>query len=128
MALELTGKVFQVLPLETGEGKNGQWKKQFFILDFMEGNYPKKVSISAWGEKTDLLRNLLPGAEVKVSFNVESREYNGKWYTDVKAWRIELQAAGSSNNPPTNDIPPFDEPAMASGNGFNGAAENDLPF
>ncbi len=129
MALELTGKVSQVLPLETGEGKTGQpWKKQFFILDFMDGNYPKKVSISVWGDKTDSLRNMQPGTEVKVSFNVESREYNGKWYTDVRAWKIEIPAPGSSSNPPSHDIPAFDEPAMSSGNGFNGPADNDLPF
>lgn len=128
MALELTGKVSQILPLETGEGKTGTpWKKQFFILEFMDNNYPKKVSISVWGDKTDALKSIQPGTNVKVSFNVESREYNGRWYTDVKAWRIESQGAGS-NNAPSNDIPAFDEPAMSSGNGFNGAPDNDLPF
>jgi hypothetical protein len=124
MALEITGKVAQILPLETGEGKNGQWKKQFFILDFMEGNYPKKVSISVWGDKTDSLRNILPGANVKVSFNVESREYNGRWYTDVKAWRIETV---SGNQPAPSQGGNFDEPAFSSEN-FSSGAENDLPF
>ena len=127
MALEITGKVAQILPLETGEGKNGQWKKQFFILDFMDGNYPKKVSISVWGDKTDALRSVQPGTNLKVSFGVESREYNGRWYTDIKAWRIETVGAGSVEAP-SNDIPAFNEPAMSSGNGFNGAPDNDLPF
>jgi Domain of unknown function (DUF3127) len=127
MALEITGKISQILPLETGESKNGQWKKQFFILDFMDGNYPKKVSISVWGDKTDSLRNLLPGADVKVSFNVESREYNGRWYTDVKAWRIEAAGAGAPANSgaPGNSIPDFAEPTFS---GDNNGSDNDLPF
>lgn len=125
MALEITGKVIQILPLETGEGKNGQWKKQFFILEYMDGNYPKKLSVSVWGDKTESIRNLQPGANVKVSFNVDSREYNGRWYTDVRAWKIETGGAGSA---PSNDAPAFDEPAMSDSNGFNGAPDNDLPF
>ncbi len=121
MALEITGKLSQILPLETGEGKNGPWKKQFFVVEFMDGNYPKKVSMSLWGDKTDLLRNFQPGKDVKVSFNVESREYNGKWYTDVRAWRIE--AAGAASGVPANDAPPFEEHAYTPG-----APDNDLPF
>lgn len=126
MALEITGKVIQILPLETGEGKNGQWKKQFFIMEYMDGNYPKKLSVSVWGDKTESIRNLQPGANIKVSFNVDSREYNGRWYTDVRAWKIETGGAASA---PSNDTPAFDEPAMSDSNGFNGAPDNnDLPF
>jgi len=125
MALEITGKVIQILPLETGEGKNGQWKKQFFILEYMDGNYPKKLSVSVWGDKTESIRNLQPGANIKVSFNVDSREYNGRWYTDVRAWKIETGGAASA---PSNDAPAFDETAMSDSNGFNGAPDNDLPF
>jgi len=129
MALEITGKISQILPLETGESKNGQWKKQFFILDFMDGNYPKKVSISVWGDKTDSLRNMLPGSDVKVSFNVESREYNGRWYTDVKAWRIEAAGAvapGTNGGAPANNaIPDYAETTF---NGDNNGSDNDLPF
>ncbi|MBK7971490.1 MAG: DUF3127 domain-containing protein [Bacteroidetes bacterium] len=126
MALEITGKVIQILPLETGEGKNGQWKKQFFIMEYMDGNYPKKLSVSVWGDKTESIRNLQPGANIKVSFNVDSREYNGRWYTDVRAWKIETGGAASA---PSNDTPSFDEPAMSDSNGFNGAPDNnDLPF
>ncbi len=127
MALEITGKISQILPLETGESKNGQWKKQFFILDFMDGNYPKKVCISAWGDKTDSLRNLLPGSDVKVSFNVDSREYNGRWYTDVKAWRIEAAGATAPGTQAAsgNQVPDFAESTF---NGDSNGSDNDLPF
>lgn len=125
MALEISGKVIQILPLETGEGKNGQWKKQFFIMEYMDGNYPKKLCVSVWGDKTDAVRTMQPGSNVKVSFNVDSREYNGRWYTDVRAWRIEAQGAGAA---PSNDTPNFDEPAMSGGGSFSNGPDNDLPF
>ena len=124
MALEISGKIIQVLPLETGEGKNGQWKKQFFVMEYMDGNYPKKLSVSLWGDKTDVARNLNPGTPVKVSFNVDSREYNGRWYTDVRAWRVEVQTGGAPAS--GNDIPTFEEPA-AFGSPGDGS-DNDLPF
>jgi hypothetical protein len=124
MALEITGKVNQILPLETGEGKNGPWKKQFFIVEFMDGNYPKKVCVSLWGDKTDVLRNMQPGKDVKVSFNVESREYNGRWYTDVRAWKVDV-LSGSATGAPGNDGPPFEEPAFQ---GSGSGPDNDLPF
>ena len=125
MALEITGKIFSILPLETGEGKNGKqpWKKQYFILDYMDGNYPKKVSIQVWGDKTDALRNLQPGSDVKVSFNVESREFNGRWYTDVKAWKIETGSASQSSAP--SSIPDYAETTFS---GDPGSPDNDLPF
>ena len=128
MALEITGKVFQILPMETGEGKNGPWKKQHFIVEYMDGNYPKKVSVMAWGDKADMLKNLQPGTEVKVAFNVESREYNGRWYTDVKAWRIEL-SSGTQPNTGSGEVPAFAEPNFNSDNGpSSNGPENDLPF
>ncbi|MFM8950551.1 MAG: DUF3127 domain-containing protein, partial [Bacteroidota bacterium] len=76
-SLELSGKVIQILPMESGEGRTGQqWKKQYFVIEYMDGNYPKKVCIMLWGDKTDILKSVQVGSDVKVSFNVESREYN----------------------------------------------------
>lgn len=128
MALEISGKVSQVLQLETGEGKNGPWKKQSFIIEFMDGNYPKKLSIQAWGDKTDAIRNLQQGDDVKVAFNIESREYNGRWYTDVKAWKIEAQGSGASQNPSGESASAFAEPDFGSSGSGNSDIENDLPF
>ena len=92
--MQLTAKLIQLLPLQTGTGKNGQWKKQDIIVE-TEGTYPKKVCISIWGDKIN--ESVLKlGSQLAISFDVESREYNGKWYTDVKAWKIE--AAGAVKN------------------------------
>jgi hypothetical protein len=88
MALELNGSVIAILPEQTGTGKNGVWVKQDFIIETVE-QYPKKVCFSAWGDKATIIKNFSIGTKVKVSFNPESREYNGKWYTDLRAWKIE---------------------------------------
>ena len=85
--MELKAKLIQLLPLQTGEGKNGTWKKQEIIVE-TEGQYPKKVCVSIWGDKAD--ESLLQiGNMLTISFDVESREFNGRWYTDVKAWKVE---------------------------------------
>jgi len=103
--MELTATLIQLLPLQKGVGKNGEWKKQEIIVQ-TEGQYPKKVCISIWGDKINE-RVLQVGSQLNISFDVESREYNGRWYTDVKAWKVEPATAstGSSaySDPPPND-------------------------
>jgi mRNA-degrading endonuclease HigB of HigAB toxin-antitoxin module len=86
--MEITGTLIQVLTPQTGTGKNGQWKKQDFIIETTD-MYPKKVCLAAWGDKIDISKFNV-GQTVKASFDVESREYNGKWYTDVKAFNLQL--------------------------------------
>jgi hypothetical protein len=86
--MEITGTLMHVLTPQTGTGKNGQWKKQDFVIETTD-MYPKKICMSAWGEKIDISKFSL-GQSVKASFDIESREYNGKWYTDVKAFNLQL--------------------------------------
>ena len=88
MALEINGKVIEILTLQTGETPNGTWKKQQFIVETL-GEYPKKICFQVWGDKTEIVSNLKDGDRVKVNFRLESREYNEKWYTDAAAWKIE---------------------------------------
>ncbi len=85
--MEISGTLIQVLTPQTGTGKNGQWKKQDFIIETTD-MYPKKICIAAWGDKIDISKFSI-GQTVKASFDVESREYNGKWYTDVKAFNLQ---------------------------------------
>jgi hypothetical protein len=120
--MEITGKLIQLLPEETGEGRNGTWKKQGFIIE-TEEQYPKKVCIIAWGDKIDL-NSFQINEKVTASINIESREFNGRWYTDVKVWRLIKASSeragdpGSENIPPGTEIPP--EPEEHS--------TDDLPF
>ena len=116
--MQLTAKLIQLLPLQTGTGKNGQWKKQDIIVE-TEGQYPKKVCISIWGDKIKA-EVLQPGAMLNISFDVESREYNGKWYTDVKAWKIDAAGAAKIDSSGNDGQEYFDEGQMES--------KEDLPF
>lgn len=109
--MELKGKLLQLLPLQTGEGKNGPWKKQEIIIETTEGQFPKKICISVWGDKINESMLKL-GNDLKVSFDIESREYNSRWYTDVKAWKIELAGSDSASGfaPQSNsDFPSIDQ-------------------
>ena len=117
--MQLTAQLVPVLPLQTGAGKNGQWKKQDIIVE-TEGQYPKKVCVSIWGDKINE-QVLKVGSMLNISFDVESREYNGRWYTDVKAWRVEpgSGAAAADGSGPI-DQPHFEEGAMEE--------KDDLPF
>jgi hypothetical protein len=86
--MQLTAKLLTLLPIQTGKGKNGDWKKQDFIVETSD-DYPKKICISIWGDKINP-SVLVINNELKIDFDIESREYNGRWYTDLKAWKIEM--------------------------------------
>ena len=97
MALEITGTLWKIQAEQTGVSKNGSWVKRDFILETDE-QFPKKVCIAAWGDKVEDLKKIKPGDKLKVAFNVESREYNDRWYTDIKAWKIDrLQVTITDN-------------------------------
>lgn len=87
MTLELTGKIIQVLPEQSGTSQRGPWRKQEYVIE-MPGEYPKQVCFMAWGDKVDEF-GIQEGQELTVHFDLQSREYNGRWYTDVKAWKIQ---------------------------------------
>lgn len=90
----ITATLIQILPIQIGMSKNGQWRKQDIIVE-TNGQYPKKICVSIWGDK--IIENQLQiGNSLTISYELESREYNGKWYTDVKAFKIEVV-----NNPLT---------------------------
>jgi hypothetical protein len=125
MALELTGKLIQVMPEQSGTGKAGPWTKQEFVIETLD-QYPRKVCFNFWNEKAGVLKTLQEGDLVKVSFNAESRDYNGRWYTDLKAWKLETQGKSTDdhldNSAKSKDV--SEEPTS-----FSSAPDaDDLPF
>lgn len=118
--MQLTAKLTQLLPLQTGSGKNGEWKKQDIIVE-TGGQYPKKICVSVWGDKIDA-NKLKPGNMLKIDFDIESREYNSRWYTDVKAWKIEVEGAGSQQE--SGSAPEYVAPAVD----MSTQSDDDLPF
>ena len=121
--MELSGKVVKILDEQSGQGQNGTWRKQEVIVE-TEGQYPKKVCIAVWGDKIDQF-NLQENDLINAHINIESREYNGRWYTDVKAWRIDKQQGGQpsddfiADSGQGSDFPPPSAPMPD---------EDDLPF
>lgn len=122
MDIQLQGKVVQILDEQSGEGKNGSWRKRNFILE-IPGKYPKKVCITQWGDNIDQ-QAVQIGINITVSVDIQSREYNGNWYTDIKAWRVE-QGTGEHNAPEIP--PPSTESFEIDTQAFN-AIDDDLPF
>jgi|JI10StandDraft_1071094.scaffolds.fasta_scaffold714002_2 hypothetical protein len=88
--MQITAKIHHLLKLQSGEGKNGPWKKQDIIVE-TEGEFPKKICISCWGDMSENELLKATGESLLFSINIESREFNNKWYTDVKAWKIEFE-------------------------------------
>ncbi len=134
MGNEIIGKVIQVNAEFAGKSTRGDWKKRDLIIETIE-QYPKKVCVLCFGDKADQVANYQPGTELRIAFNLESREFNSKWYTDVRAWKIDISSGGggSSNSNSnsnsynqaapsySNQSAPSEMPAASQGN-------DDLPF
>lgn len=90
--MELKGKIIQVLPQQSGVSKSGNaWKKQEYVLETLD-SYPKKVKFDFFGDKVDQFP-LEIGNTVTISYDIESREFNGRWYTEIHAYKAEVDSA-----------------------------------
>jgi hypothetical protein len=95
--MEINGKIIELLPEKSGESAKGTWRKQEYILETGD-QYPKKICFMVWSDKIDELA-IKEGENLVVSIDLESREYNGRWYTDVKAWKVTRAGAAADNIP-----------------------------
>jgi hypothetical protein len=130
--MEIIGKLIQKMPMQSGISKTGNsWQKQEFVIETLE-QYPRKICANLWGERTAVLETLNIDDKIVMSFDLESREFNGKWYTDVKASKIEPVTTNSqpiqqtvstaSAAMPVNELPEEFETYTAEDMG------DDLPF
>jgi len=123
--MEINGKIIEVLEEKSGESAKGGWRKQEYILETQD-QYPKKICFMVWGDKIDDF-GIKENQDLEVSIDIESREYNGRWYTDVKAWKVAHKDAGASNatEPSGNATPPpVEEPLGLD----EESSVDDLPF
>lgn len=116
--MEIQVKVVEVLAPQTINKKDGtQTTKGAFIGETF-GQYSKKVKFDVMGDKYEqIMHPVVTGNSIQVSFDVESREWQGKWYTDLKVWRTvnlqgvqqapQPQAAPAQDNRQIEDAPPF---------------------
>ncbi|MBP5170679.1 MAG: DUF3127 domain-containing protein [Bacteroidales bacterium] len=124
--MEIKGKIIKKLPLQSGEGRNGNWQRQEYVLEYGD-RYPKQMCFSLRGDKIDQYP-LEIDQEVVVSFDVESREYNGRYYTNVNAWKVDkADAQPAADAPAAEPRSAFGQPAAPAD--FSATDDkDDLPF
>ena len=126
--MEIEGRLEMKLAVQSGTSAKGNWAKQEFVIEYQEGNFPTKACFSVWGaEKVKDLEKYNVGDQIKVAFNISSREFNGKWYTDLRAWRISPAGqgyAGQAGAPGYGSMPPQNQ---GYGNYGNNSGYNDVP-
>ena len=129
--MEVKGKIIQKFDLQSGTSKAGNpWKKQNYLLETLD-SFPRKIYFDFFGDRADQF-NLEVGDMINLSFDIECREYQGRYYTDIRGWKAEkIDANAPSAAPvPTNDAPPAAPvpPAPAADMSFEQTQEDDLPF
>jgi hypothetical protein len=126
--MEFEGIVYKKLPVTKGVSARGEWQRQDVVFE-IPSEFSRKVCVTFFNKPTDA-ESLKEGETYIVSVNVESREYNGKWYTDVRAWRVQpKQVAAAPEAAAMPDMPPFgEEPAYAAAPQQPMAEVDDLPF
>lgn len=122
MAIEIKCKLLDKLAVQSGTSVRGPWSKQDFIVETIE-QYPRKICMNVWGQdKVNELTSFNAGEVLNISVNIESREFNGRWYTDVRAWRIQREAQEAAQMAPQGD--PFMNASAMDAEDDGG----DLPF
>ena len=126
--MEFEGTVYRILPLTQGTSARGGWQRQDVVFDMQDGNFTRKICVTFFNRPDDVAK-LKEGCTCRVSVNIESREYNGRWYTDIRAWRLQMpQPEAPAAAAPMPDLPPFgEEPAYPSATPAI-AETDDLPF
>jgi hypothetical protein len=107
--METEGKLIQVMPVQNIDTAKGPLKKLEFVIE-TKTKFPKKVCFALWNDKAEGFK-FKPGDDLKIAFDLESRESKGRWYTEAKAWKVDQTATSSVLNSGTynNDLPPFSE-------------------
>lgn len=133
--MEIIGKVVRLGNLTEGTSARGPWRKQDLIIE-TEEQYPRTVCLTCWTNQIDEIQKFAPGQTIKAQIEISSREFNGKWYTDVRVWRFDpVGVTAAPVSAPTQSAPqPMmhqTPPAAAPAQDFYPPAEDsvdDLPF
>lgn len=132
--MEVTGRIIAVLPLQSGTSARGEWKKQDYVIEHsLDQQYPRKMSFNVWGDNIEKF-NIQQGQELTVSFDIDCREYNGRWYNDIRAWRVSVpQTQMAAPQPPVDFGPGLGAAASYSAPAAPAApaaadTSDDLPF
>lgn len=106
-AIYIEGQITAILPENRGMGQKGEWVSQDFVLK-TDDNYPKNICFTILGADKIKEANIRIGDVVSIGVNIESREFNGRWYTSIKAWSIKKKSEAKQQSAPTP--PPSSKP------------------
>lgn len=133
--MEFTGKIIAVLEPRGGvSARTGNpWKTQDYVIEETVGQFPKRMAFNVFGEENINRFNIQQGQELTVSFDINAREYQGRWYNDIRVWNVQPAAqAPAMAAPAQSAAAPAAQPAAAQpiANNFTAAADDssDLPF
>ena len=130
--MDFEGVVYKVLAPVSGTSARGEWKKQEIVFE-LPSEMNRKICVTFFGDRAGDVASFKEGDTASVSVNVESREYNGRWYTDVRGWRVvKKQPQAAAQTPPPFDLPPLDEQQAPAQTSPTESAQSqdfdDLPF
>ena len=145
--MEITGKLIQIMPDVQGESQRGPWIRGGFVIETGD-DYPRKVAFTAFGEeRVAMAKNIPMGQLVQVTFTPESREFNERWYTDLRCTRVQPFVPGQMPSSPATGyswtgngpaapapqqaagVAPTPQPAgFASAPSMPASGDDDLPF
>jgi len=126
--MEFEGKVLEMLPPQSGESARGKWQRQDVIFELQQ-EFSRRVCARFFNKESEV-QKLRVGGLYTVSFNLESREFNGRWYTDVNVWRVQPheqpQQAAPAYDAPMPESAPFGDPVTPAAT--PSSEVDDLPF
>jgi hypothetical protein len=110
--MELQGKVIAALPERSGVSARGEWKSQEFVIEYQEGQYPRHLVFTVFGADRLQRFNIQIGQTVLVAFDVDAHEWNGRWFTDIRAFdvrQVDPNAAPVAQSTPVMQSVPVAE-------------------
>lgn len=123
--MEIQGRIIAVLPLREGTSSKGAWKSQEYVVETHE-QYPKKIVFNVFGEDKINQFAIKQGEELKVSFDVDAHEYNGRWFNNIRAWSV--QRVGNVSAQPTQAMVTNSQPVQQQAAPQQQGQSDDLPF
>jgi len=125
--MEFEGVVYKIMPPTSGTSARGEWKRQDVIFELPQ-EFSRKICVTFFNKESDVAM-LREGMTCTVSVNIESREFNGRWYTDVRAWRIQPKTnEAAPAMPPMPDMPPIESAPTYNAAPSATSEVDDLPF
>lgn len=137
--MELIGKIIQVLPERSGTSARtgSEWRMGSYVLETTTDRYPRKMMFEVFGSDKIQQFNIQVGEMVRVSFDIDAREYQGRWYNSIRAWNVDRNVADPMLQAPVAgpDMTPFGAPSAPQMSAapqpkapFASNAGEDLPF